>query len=96
MTHHDKPANHGLKFSLCSALMLISFAECEMLSAKELVRKLKQSKEEEDKEKKDNEATEPKFLGRDWRGGINKTEIGMRKSDIENLTSQERYQITTS
>ena len=67
-----------------------------MLSAKELVRKLKQSKEEEEKEKEDNEATEPKFLGRDWRGGINKTEIGMRKSDIENLTSQERYQITTS
>ena len=69
-----------------------------MLSAKELVRKLKQSKEEEGKEKEDNEATEQKFLGRDWRGGINKTEIGlgMRKSDIENLTSQERYQITTS
>ena len=69
-----------------------------MLSAKELVRKLKQSKEEEEleKEKEDNEATEQKFLGRDWRGGINKTEIGMRKSDIENLTSQERHQITTS
>ena len=67
-----------------------------MLSAKELVRKLKQSKEEEEKEKEDNEATEQKFLGRDWRGGINKAEIGTRKSDIESLTSQERYQITTS
>ena len=64
--------------------------ECGMLSAKELVRKLKECKEEED-EKGDDEAQEQKDLGTsgwDWRAGTE----GERKKQL----NQERYHLNIS
>ena len=66
-----------------------------MLSARELVRKLKEGKEDEEK-KGDHEAVDESDFGSrksgwDWRGGTE--EIEGKKIQIENQLDQERYQI---
>ena len=66
-----------------------------MLSARELVRKLKEGKEDEEK-KGDHEVDDESDLGSrksgsDWRGGTE--EIEGKKIQIENQLDQERYQI---